>query len=142
MEIYIPHHLSEVPPLTGEPCGLDAGLSEVFTDEGGTRYGDDFGRILQEQSDALCAKGRSRNKLRTVMKKAQKRGNYAKTRRIREYTLGTKKQRVIRRRMKAEVNRQVNTAINHVMPHITSKPGSMTPKSSFGRRRSGSKLSW
>ena len=55
------HYTAEVKtpmPLKGEPCGLDAGISEVFTDEQGTRYVPEFGEVIRRASDGIYDKGR------------------------------------------------------------------------------------
>jgi hypothetical protein len=58
------HYTTEVKArstLEGEPCGLDVGVSEVFTDEQGNRYGHpEFGEVLGRASEQLKDKGRSR----------------------------------------------------------------------------------
>jgi len=61
--------------LTGEPCGLDAGVSEVFTDDEGNRYGEGFGKVLAEASERLTGIGRKRNRLHQIAKKAEARGD-------------------------------------------------------------------
>lgn len=114
VEIHYTAEVKPVPPLTGEPCGLDAGVSEVFTDEVGNRYGIEFGAFLAQSSDDLCAKGRTRNKLHQIAKQAAARGDRAKSRRIRQFNLGQKKQRQYTRRQRAEMERQINTALNQV----------------------------
>ena len=45
-------------PLTGEPCGLDAGVSEVFTDEQGNHCGQEFGRS-PASADVVSLSGRN-----------------------------------------------------------------------------------
>jgi putative transposase len=102
-------------PLTGEAAGLDAGLSEVFTDEQGHRYGTDFGQTLVKHSDQVCDKGRKRNKLHQLEKKARAAGKLDKANHIRRFNLGTAKQRRQRQKMQIEIERQVNTALNQVL---------------------------
>ncbi|MCQ3972534.1 MAG: transposase, partial [Anaerolineae bacterium] len=98
-----------------EICGLDAGLSEVFTDEAGQRYGEAFGPFLKQASQAINDKGRKRNKLYQIAKKARERGDHAKARRIQKYNLGRKKLRRQARKRRAEMSRQINTAVNQVL---------------------------
>ncbi len=112
------HHTAEVKAvatLTGEAAGLDAGLTEVFTDEQGQRYGIQFGQVLVRQSDTICDKGRKRNKLYQVAQKARQRGDLRKARNIQRFNLGTIKQRHQRQAVQVEIARQVNTALNTVL---------------------------
>ena len=112
------HYTAEIKPhapLTGKPCGLDAGVSEVFTDELGNRYGEAMGPTLAHASDRLCDKGRKRNKLYQLAEKADRNGNHAKANRIRTFNLGTKTQRSRIRRQRAEIERLTNTALNQVI---------------------------
>src|SRR5579862_9831853 len=112
------HHTAEVDvplPLTGQAAGLDAGLNEVFTDEHGQHYGKPFGPTLLRQSDELWAKGKQRNKLHALEKKYRAQGKTTKANPIRKFNLGTKKQRWRQRHMQGEIERQVNTEINHLL---------------------------
>lgn len=112
------HYFAEVKPtkpLTGEPCALDAGVSEVFIDEQGHRYGTDFGVFLAQTSDELCAKGRQRNRLHQIARRAEAKGDRAKAARIRRFNLGRQKLEKTRCKVQAELARQVNTAVNHVL---------------------------
>jgi len=114
VEIHYTAEVKAVTPLEGEPCGLDAGVTEVFTDERGNRYGTEFGKFLGRASDDLCDKGRKRNKLHQIAKQAEAQGDVAKAHRIRKFNLGRKKQQHGTRRQRVEVERQINTAINQV----------------------------
>lgn len=51
--------------------GLDAGVSEVFTDERSQRYGEQFGQVLAEASDQLKDKGQKRNRLYQIARQAE-----------------------------------------------------------------------
>lgn len=104
-----------LPSDPAEICALDAGLTEVFTDEDGQRYGEGFGPFLKQTSQAISDKGRRRNKLHQIAKKARERGDHAKARRIQKYNLGRKKLRRQARKRWAEMNRQINTAVNQVL---------------------------
>ena len=115
VEVHVTTDVRPAAELPGEPCGLDAGMSEVYTDELGNQYGTEFGKTLVRQSDDVCDKGHKRNKLHQVAKKAEKKGNHKKAARIRKFNLGTKKLRRKQRRMKREIERQVNTALNDVL---------------------------
>jgi putative transposase len=115
VEIHYTAVLKRAAPLKGEPCGLDAGVSEVFTDEQGVRYGVELGSVLKYASDELCGQGRKRNKLHQVAKKAEARGDHAKAGRMRKFNLGDQKLRSKTRRRRAEVDRQINTATRKVL---------------------------
>jgi putative transposase len=104
-----------LPPDPAEVCGLDAGLTEVFTDEAGQRYGTDFGPFLKQTSETLTDKGRKRNKLHQIAKKARAKGDHAKANRIHKYNLGRKKLRRQARKRNAEMQRQINAAFNRVL---------------------------
>jgi hypothetical protein len=115
VEVHVTEDVGPTAPLPGEPCGLDAGVSEVYTDELGHRYGVELGQTLTRQSDDLCDKGRKRNKLHQIARKAEKQGNPKKAARIRKFNLGTKKLRRKQRKMRKDIERQVNTALNDVL---------------------------
>ena len=101
---------------------VDAGLSEVFTDEAGNRYGTGLGRLIYEESDRILAKNRRRNKLyqlaekhsRTCAERSRSTGRHQKARNIRRFNLGQKKQKTQRRRNQIELERQINTALNQL----------------------------
>jgi putative transposase len=93
---------------------VDAGLSEVFTDEAGNRYGTGLGRLIYEESDRILAKNRRRNKLYQLAEKHSRAGRHQKARNIRRFNLGQKKQTAQRRRNQIELERQINTALNQL----------------------------
>jgi IS605 OrfB family transposase len=115
IEVHYTAQLDVPESLTREPAGLDAGLSEVFTDEFGTHYGAAFGSVLVKQSDRICDQGRKRNKLYQLEKKYRRQGNLKKANRIRKFNLGTKKQKAKQRLAKTEISRQVNTEIKQLL---------------------------
>jgi putative transposase len=93
---------------------VDAGLSEVFTDEAGNRYGTGLGRLIYDESDRILAKNRRRNKLYQLAEKHSRAGRHKKARNIRCFNLGQKKQAAQRRRNQIELERQINTALNQL----------------------------
>jgi putative transposase len=93
---------------------VDAGLSEVFTDEAGNRYGTGLGRLIYDESDRILAKNRRRNKLYQLAEKHSRAGRHQKARNIRRFNLGQKKQTAQRRRNQIELERQINTALNQL----------------------------
>jgi putative transposase len=93
---------------------VDAGLSEVFTDDAGSRYGSGLGRLIYQESDRILAKNRRRNKLYQLAEKHSRAGRHQKARNIRRFNLGQKKQMAQRRRNQLELERQINTALNQL----------------------------
>jgi putative transposase len=93
---------------------VDAGLSEVFTDEAGNRYGTGLGRLIYDESDRILTKNRRRNKLYQLAEKHSRAGRHQKARNIRRFNLGQKKQTAQRRRNRIELERQINTALNQL----------------------------
>jgi len=93
---------------------VDVGLSEVFTDDAGNRYGTGLGRLIYEESDRILAKNRRRNKLYQLAEKHSRAGRHQKARNIRRFNLGQKKQMAQRRRNQSELERQINTALNQL----------------------------
>ena len=106
---------------------LDGGVSEVFTDEQGTRYAREFGQVIARASDEMHAKGKKRNKLYQLGQRRVK-PTYAqsldpgyvppltpKAKRVRKFNLGRAKQRTHQCRQHQELERQINTAINQVV---------------------------
>ncbi|MBI2570561.1 MAG: transposase [Candidatus Schekmanbacteria bacterium] len=115
LEVHVTNKVHVGTPLAGEVAALDAGITEVFADEKGNRYGLEFGELLAAQSDEVCRKGRRRSKLRAMAEKARARGNKTKARRIRRMNLGYQKLTAKRQRMHVEVTRQINQAIGDVL---------------------------
>ncbi len=115
VEIHYTSEVKKASALKGETRALDAGVSEVFTDNENQRYGKNFGTVLSKGSEELCDKGRKRNKLHQIAKKAKASGNYKKAKHIKKYNLGNKKQKKHNRKLRKEINRQINTAINQVV---------------------------
>ncbi len=93
---------------------VDAGLSEVFTDEAGHRYGTGLGRLIYEESNRILAKNRRRNKLYQLAEKHSRAGRHQKAGNIRRFNLGQKKQKAQRRRNQIELERQINMALNQL----------------------------
>ena len=102
-------------PLTGEMAATDAGLTEAFTDEKGNRYGTEPGVTLVKASDQLCDKGRKRNKLHVVRKKALARGDLAKAARIQAHNLGRRTQQRTTKKLQLTVARIINHGINELV---------------------------
>lgn len=93
----------------------DAGLSEVFTDEVGNRYGTGLGRLIYDESERILKKNRQRNKLYQLAEKHSRKGRHKKARNIRKFNLGKKKQNKHKRKNRIELERQINTALNEML---------------------------
>ncbi len=78
-------------------------------------YGTDFWQTLIKQSDPICDKGRKRNKLHQLDKKARAAGKVEKANNLRRFNLGTACAAWQRRKMQIEIERQINTALNQVL---------------------------
>lgn len=97
-------------PEEGEVAALDAGCTEVFTDENGTVYEPSFGKTLLEASEKLNQTGKARNKLNALRKTSSKH----KAHRIRKFNLGKKKQRDRKRKTQIRVRQLISQAIHQV----------------------------
>jgi putative transposase len=93
---------------------IDFGYSEVMTDTQGIRYGMQFGPTLRKSSDDLSKKMKKRHKLHSLEKK-QRTSNSSQAKRYRKYNLGKKKQHATLKRVKATLEKQINTAINELI---------------------------
>lgn len=75
----------------GRSIGVDRGYSEVYatsTNDGARFIGKDFGEVQTKESDFRSQKGKKRNKIRGVVERAKKKGDYAKAERIINNNLG------------------------------------------------------
>lgn len=112
------HYTARVstPEVPGdEVMAADAGLSEVFTDEAGDRYGAGLGRLIYDESERILKKNRKRNKLYQLAQKHSRKGRHKKARNIRKFNLGKKKQTKNKRKNRIELERQINTALNQML---------------------------
>jgi len=91
-------------------AALDAGISEVFTDENGTAYEPTFGKTVTQYSEKLNKTGKARNKSHALAKKSSKH----KAHRIRKYNLGKQKMRERKRMGQVRVKQQISHAIHEV----------------------------
>jgi transposase len=104
-----------IPGVPGdEVMAADAGLSEVFTDEAGDRYGPGLGRLIYDESERILKKNRQRNKLYQLAEKHRCKGRHKKARNIPKFNLGKKKQARNKRKNRIELERQINTALNEM----------------------------
>jgi IS605 OrfB family transposase len=103
--------LVEPEPAEGETIALDAGVTEVFTDNAGTTYEPTFGKVLLAASEKLNKTGKARNKLNELQKKSSKH----KARRICKFNLGKNKMRDRKRKGKIRVRQMISQAIHKVV---------------------------
>jgi putative transposase len=85
-----------------------------MTDTQGIRYGMQFGLTLTKSSDDLSKKMKKRHKLHSLEKK-QRISDPRQAKRLRKYNLGRKKQHAHSKRVKATLEKQINTAINQLV---------------------------
>ena len=140
--------------------GIDAGVSEVFTDTTGRRYGaGQYGRIAK-RAERDRARGRARNKLRAIRDRhlaraaaATEAGNpaavhagRAKAARIERHNLGRKKLSTQRTRDRAVTKDAVYQAVHDlvdVTAHVVAEDLSgLRGKSKFGRTASRVYAAW
>jgi len=101
IEVHATHAVNAaVIPEQETVAALDAGCSEVFTDENGATYAPTFGKTLVEASEKLNKTGKARNKAHALAKKSSKH----KAHRIRKYNLGKQKMRERKRKGKFASN--------------------------------------
>ena len=101
--------------LPGKTMGIDLGITEVFTDSDGDRWGTDFGKTITKYSDKQRDKGKKRNKLYALVKKYKEKGKKRKAKKIVKYNLGKKKQNAKNSKQRKELTRQVNESFNQVL---------------------------
>ena len=110
------HYTTDIKPkkANGSAIGIDLGITEVMSDSDGDQWGEGFGVLLADYSEELNDKGKKRNKLASVKKKALGKGNKAKAKRISKFNLGRKKQNKKRGSMRSTVTRQINESLNQL----------------------------
>ena len=149
----------QAPNLTRSD-GIDAGVSEVFTDTGGRRYGAGQYECIAKRAERDRARGKARNKLRAVRDRhlaraatATNAGNAvtaraatAKARRIDRHNLGRKKLSAQRAHDRAVTKDAVYQAVHDLVDntaHIVAEDLSgLRGKSKFGRTASRVYAAW
>jgi hypothetical protein len=140
--------------------GIDAGVSEIFTDTTGRRYGTGQYQTIATRAERDRARGKARNKLRAVRNRhlaraaaAAKAGDMdtaraarAKARRIKRHNLGCTKLFVQRAHDRAATKNAVYQAVHDLVDtsaHIVAEDLSgMRGKSKFGRTDSRIYATW
>ncbi len=93
--VHMPYDMRvPVHPTHGPDIGLDAGVTEVLASSGGAKYGQGYGKLLEQLSERTPETGKARNQLFGLAGKAEAKGDGAKASRIRRNNLGRKKLRV------------------------------------------------
>ena len=108
------HTTSEVMPVENkfqEVIGLDAGVSEVFTDNFGMHYEPNFGKTIATVSKRLNKTGKARNKSHALRKAS---GQF-KARRIKKFNLGRKKLDERRQKARIRIRQQISQSIHQVV---------------------------
>lgn len=100
------------PEGTLRATAADMGLTEVFTDDEGRRYGIELGKAVADYARAQDTKSRERNRLLALAKNT---ADAVKRRHILKFNLGTKKWEAERRRHQARIENCVNQAINKML---------------------------
>lgn len=110
------HYTVDIKPKKAKQpaIGIDLGITEVMSDSDGNQWGEGFGTTLANYSEKLNDKGKKRNRLANIKKKAVDKGNKAKARRIDKFNLGRKKQKRRAGSMRATLARQINESLNQL----------------------------
>lgn len=114
IEVHVVGDVGAAPPVPNpgpDEAGIDFGVAEVMTDETGVKYGETYGRALQEMSETLLRKSQRRQKLWALYRKSLE-TDPARTRRIRRHNLGTRKQTRRNRRFRRRLENEINHAFN------------------------------
>jgi transposase len=97
---------------------LDAGTTEVYTDQHNRRYGTDFGRILAHVDARVLDKGKKRNQIRYAALNEHfedKKEKAAWQAKVAKHNLGKKKQTAFRKRSRSAFANEINHAFNEVL---------------------------
>jgi len=112
--VHMPYDLASGQSASGVGLGIDLGVTEVIATSTGEKYGLGYGQALKEITDATNAKGKTRNRLYQIAKKAQKRGDFAKAGRIQRNNLGVKKLNHNRLRAEGRAKTIVGSAVHQL----------------------------
>ena len=97
---------------------LDAGITEVFTDQRGERYGTEYGQIVAQVDERLVDTGKKRNRIRHAarhMKFADESAAQRHQAKVKKHNLGQKKQKRRQKQARAAVATTINHAIHGVL---------------------------
>jgi putative transposase len=111
IEVHFTHDVAS-PLLSGKgTVGLDAGITEVFTDDENNIYGKGFGKLISKASKYLKRTGSARNKLYALKKKSSKH----KADRITRLNLGKEKLNKRRNNTRIYIEQQISHAVREVV---------------------------
>ncbi len=114
VDFHIPQELKKKNPPKTSPEAVDFGYTEVMTDTQGIRYGTQFGTILTQVSENRHQKMQKRHKLH-AMEKRPTTSNPKKAKSLRKYNLGKQKHHAAAKRLRATLEREINTSINQLI---------------------------
>jgi IS605 OrfB family transposase len=93
---------------------VDFGYTEVMTDTKGNRYGKGLGKSLDEATEKRHVKMQKRHKLHSMGKRLKEK-NPGRAKRIKIYNLGNKKRKAQTKRVREDLSREINQAINDLI---------------------------
>ena len=105
-------------PFRVKVLALDAGITEVFTDQRGERYGTEYGQIVAQVDERLVDTGKKRNRIRHAarhMKFADESAAQRHQAKVKKHNLGQKKQKRRQKQARAAVATTINHAIHGVL---------------------------
>jgi len=109
------HHMMEIEAKQNTSkniIAIDKGFTEVIATSKLKRYGSGFNEHLKQESDRLSEKNKKRNKLRSLVKKYEAKGNFVKAATIKNENLGKKKYQHQKARNRAKLETFINTALH------------------------------
>ena len=109
--------VKKTPPRIKD-MALDAGITEVYTDQNNRRYGTDFGRILAHVDARVTDKGQKRNQIRDAAKNKEfaiEKERNAHIKKVHKNNLGKQKQNAQRTKARAAFATEINHALNEVL---------------------------
>lgn len=109
IHLHIPQELKKKTLPKTPPEAIDFGYTEVMTDTQGHRYGTQFGSILTRATEDRHQKMKKRHKLHALSKKT----THPKP--LKTYNLGNKKKQANTKRIRATLEKEINTAINQLI---------------------------
>jgi len=110
VEIHVAHEIHQPSCVKTDIMeAVDFGFTEVMVDQTGVCYGTNLGSILSRASDKLSDKMKQRNRLHAICKKSRK------IQRLKKFNLGKKKLQAWKKKVKACISKEINTAIHKLV---------------------------
>jgi len=111
--IHVTYEMRPLPePASGDDVAIDWGVTEVCTDDSGTKHGKGYSQVLTKATEQRNKTGKARGKLWAITKKD---AGSKRTRHIARHNLGTKKQARRRARTQASLRTISGAAIKEVI---------------------------